>query len=237
TDGLGGFASGTVSGRRTRRYHALLLTAATPPTGRFVLVNGFEAWAETGAGRFALSSQHYEPDVVHPDGERRIESFDPAPWPRWVYRLEDGLRIEFELLVPHGTSAVALRWRMQYGTGPATLYVRPLLSGRDYHALHHENPGFRFDAELGNGCVTWHPYPGVPGTVAFFNGDYAHEPVWYRNFLYTEERARGLADAEDLASPGVFCWDLVQGDAALILEADHAEAGRRTLPEIASARF
>ncbi|PYN18882.1 MAG: hypothetical protein DMD99_26605, partial [Candidatus Rokuibacteriota bacterium] len=43
-DGLGGFASGTVSGMRTRRYHALLLTAITPPTGRFVLVNGFDAW-------------------------------------------------------------------------------------------------------------------------------------------------------------------------------------------------
>jgi len=48
-DGLGGFASGTVSGMRTRRYHALLLTAVTPPTGRFVLVNGFDAWVDTPA--------------------------------------------------------------------------------------------------------------------------------------------------------------------------------------------
>ena len=46
-DGLGGFASGTVSGVRTRRYHALLLTATTPPAGRMVLVNGFDAWVET----------------------------------------------------------------------------------------------------------------------------------------------------------------------------------------------
>ena len=62
-DGLGGFASGTVSGIRTRRYHALLLTATTPPTGRVVLVNGIEAWVETKAGRFALSSHRYAPDV------------------------------------------------------------------------------------------------------------------------------------------------------------------------------
>ena len=47
-DGLGGFASGTVGGPRTRRYHALLLTATTPPTGRVVLVNGIEAWVESG---------------------------------------------------------------------------------------------------------------------------------------------------------------------------------------------
>ena len=53
-DGLGGFASGTASGIRTRRYHALLLTATTPPTGRVVLVNGFDAWLETPSGRVAL---------------------------------------------------------------------------------------------------------------------------------------------------------------------------------------
>ena len=84
TDGLGGFASGTVSGIRTRRYHALLLTATTPPTGRVVLVNGFDAWVETPRGTFFLSSQRYAPDVIHPDGASRIESFEPEPCPRWT---------------------------------------------------------------------------------------------------------------------------------------------------------
>ena len=45
-DGLGGFASGTVAGIRTRRYHALLLCALTPPSDRFVFVNGYEAWVQ-----------------------------------------------------------------------------------------------------------------------------------------------------------------------------------------------
>src|SRR5258708_36867280 len=83
TDGLGGFASGTTAGVRTRRYHALLLAATTPPTGRFVLVNGFDAWIDTPHGSFALSSQAYLPDVTHPDGERRLESFSSDPWPHW----------------------------------------------------------------------------------------------------------------------------------------------------------
>jgi len=65
-DGLGGFASGTVSGIRTRRYHALLLTATTPPAGRMVLANGFDAWVETPVGTFSISSQRYAPDVIHP---------------------------------------------------------------------------------------------------------------------------------------------------------------------------
>jgi len=91
-DGLGGFASGTVSGIRTRRYHALLLTATTPPAGRVVLVNGFDATVETPHGRFALSSQRYAPDVIHRDGASRIESFEYEPWPRWRFRLEGSAR-------------------------------------------------------------------------------------------------------------------------------------------------
>ena len=74
-DGLGGFSSGTTSGIRTRRYHALLLTATTPPTGRVVLVNGFDAWVDTPTGSFALTTQRYAPDVRHPDGASRIVSF------------------------------------------------------------------------------------------------------------------------------------------------------------------
>src|SRR5262245_49308126 len=61
-DGLGGFASGTASGIRTRRYHALLLVATEPPAGRVVLVNGVEVWADTPEGSFALSSQRYVAD-------------------------------------------------------------------------------------------------------------------------------------------------------------------------------
>src|SRR5512143_1226767 len=110
-DGLGGFASGTVSGVRTRRYHALLLAATRPPTGRMVLVNGFDAWVETEAGRFALSSQRYAPDVVHPDDADRVESFSDEPWPQWIFRLADGTRIVQEIFVPKGAPVVAICWR------------------------------------------------------------------------------------------------------------------------------
>src|SRR3990172_670494 len=66
-DGLGGFASGTVGGGRTGRYHALLLAATTPPTGRYVLVSGCDAWIEQNGRRFPLSTQRYTPDVTSPD--------------------------------------------------------------------------------------------------------------------------------------------------------------------------
>jgi predicted glycogen debranching enzyme len=216
-DGLGGFASGTVGGIRTRRYHALLLVATRPPAGRYVLVNGFDATVTTPAGARAITSQRYRPDVLHPDGITRLSAFREAPWPTWTYRLEDGTEIEQEIVAMRGSPVVVLSWKRSAGRGAATLEVHPFLSGRDFHALHLENPAFRFAADERPGRVVWRPYDGVPGIAARHNGTYHHQPEWYRGFLYTEDRDRGLDHSEDLASPGAFRFDLSRGEAALVL--------------------
>jgi predicted glycogen debranching enzyme len=224
-DGLGGFASGTASGLRSRRYHGLLVAALTPPTGRVVLVNGFEAWIESNGRREAVSSQRYAPDVVHPDGVRRLASFSNIDWPRWTFRLEDGSLIDQEIIVRHGASMVGISWRLREPRAGVRLGVRPLLSGRDYHALHHENPAFRFDADVAGAGVMWRPYDGLPAIAAIGNGRYVHAPDWYRNFLYEEERTRGLDCIEDLASPGYFEFDLSR-PAMLTLTTDVGAMGR-----------
>src|SRR6266851_4971941 len=121
-DGLGGFASGTSSGIHTRRYHALLLPATTPPTGRMVLVNGFDAWVETPDGKFALSSQCYAPGVVGGDGAQCIEGFGCEPWPHWIFILADGTRIEQEIFVPKGEILTCLSWRV-LGPGKSDLFA------------------------------------------------------------------------------------------------------------------
>ena len=225
-DGLGGFASGTASGIRTRRYHALLLTATTPPTGRLVLVNGFDAWIETPAGKFALSSQNYLPGVVSPDGVQRIQTFSNDPWPTWKFKFEDGTELVQEIFVTGSVGVTALSWRILKGSKNVRLFVRPFLSGRDYHGLHKENSAFRFDPKPNGEKVLWRPYDGVPGIYAMYgsNGHYTHEPQLYRNFRYDEERARGLDDTEDLASPGVFDWDLSAGDAVWLLTTENSPA-------------
>jgi predicted glycogen debranching enzyme len=225
-DGLGGFASGTALGLRTRRYQALLLTATSPPTGRCVLVNGFEAWVETDGGRIALSTQRYAPDVFYPDGQSRLQSFLDDPWPTWRWGLDGGQEITLELFVPHEISACVLCWRLARPAA-ARLIVRPLLSGRDYHGLHRENATFRFEpvseSVADSDAVTWKPYDSVPATSAFSNGRYRHDPEWFRHFLYIQEQERGLDCIEDLASPGTFGWSLDE-DAVLILAAEgHVE--------------
>jgi len=219
-DGLGGFASGTVSGMRTRRYHALLLTATKPPAGRLVLVNGFDAQVETANRIYSLSSQLYPPDVMHPDGARRIVAFASEPWPTWTFALEDGTKVEQELFLVHGASIVGLSWRLVNPAARSTLTVRPFLSGRDYHSMHHENSAFQFHPEMSDKRLIWHPYAGIPGIVALHNGSYRHQPDWFRNFVYQQERERGLDFTEDLAAPGSFRWELSAGAAILMFAAD-----------------
>nr|MDQ6913492.1 glycogen debranching enzyme N-terminal domain-containing protein [Verrucomicrobiota bacterium] len=222
TDGLGGFASGTVSGIRTRRYHALLLTATTPPAGRIVLVNGCDVWLTTAHGRFALSSQRYTPDVIDPDGSSRIQSFEYEPWPRWRFQIAENVFVEQELLVRPGQSAVYLSWRID-GETDAKLEVRPFFSGRDFHSMHQENDAFRFEAEEKGERVSWHPYENLPTVSTHSNGHYLREQSWYRNFFYSEEESRGLDASEDLAVPGVFEFDLSKKPAVLMFAADGPE--------------
>jgi len=218
-DGLGGFASGTVSGVRTRRYHALLLPATTPPTGRMALVNGFDAWVEVAGVRIALTSQRYHADVLSPDGAERIEAFTHEPWPTWVYRLAPGVAVQQEIVVPDGQPSVIVRWTLieRPTEGAVRLVVRPFLSGRDYHALHRENVNCRVDPQVSGDIARWRLYDGVPDIVSRANGVYHHDPVWYRNFLYTAERDRGLDDTEDLLSPGTLTFDLTGADAVWML--------------------
>jgi predicted glycogen debranching enzyme len=217
SDGLGGFASGAVLGPRSRRYHALLLTATTPPTGRLVLVNGFDAYVETGAAAVPLSVNHYLPDVRYPDGSEHIIGFTSLPWPTWTFQIGSNLTLRQEILVARDTCETIVRWTVPDCPPGYHLSLRLLMSGRDYHSLHRENDKFDFGAQVHGGNVTWRPYAGLPAVTALTNGHYRQDQEWFRNFLYTDERERGLDHVEDLASPGVFSWNLSAGPAIMVL--------------------
>jgi predicted glycogen debranching enzyme len=233
TDGLGGFASSTTSGIRTRRYHALLLTATTPPAGRFVLVNGFDAWIENGATKTWLSAQRYAPDVVTKN--ESLRSFQLQPWPRWNYQLTKDLSLDHEIFVPSGQSLVVMSWRL---SGPVdqgyTLTVKPFFSGRDYHSLHHQNDAFRFEPRIEGDSVRWQSYGNIPTILCRSAASYRHDPQWYRNFLYTQEQERGLDFLEDLAAPGELVWhlDSRNREALLTLQAEgFSQTGKDSLED------
>ena len=223
-DGLGGFASGTTDGIRRRRYHGLLTTAVTPPTGRQMLVSGFDAWVESttpsgpvGTGPVFLTAQRYRPDV---EGTSHVSAFTAYPWPTTTFTIADGIEVEQEIFVPRGRSLVVVRWRLVRPVPRLRLLVRPFLVARDIHALRRETAGFRLDAIETMEEIRWQPDPALPAVVSRHNGSYRHLPEWYRQFQLDEERARGFDFLEDAGSPGVLAWDLSGGDAVWLLAAD-----------------
>ena len=241
-DGFGGFASGTVGTLRTRRYHALLLSATRAPGGRMVLVNGVEAWLEAGGRRYPLSMQRYVPDVIYPDLSASLVTFDTAPWPTWRIQIDTERTLSAEVFVSKTTCETVLRWRLD---GPAAsaekgapiLKVRSLISGRDYHALHYENTAFNFSARISDdeSCTSWQPYGDVPVIHAMTNGAYTHAPDWYRNFCYVREEERGLDFSEDLATPGIFSFALGEGEAVMVLSASSATGAASSASELSTA--
>ncbi len=210
TNGRGGFASGTVAGANTRRYHALLLTARKPPSERFVLVNHLEEWLDIDGQAIPLSTNLY-PGAVYPTGYEHCLEFSTDPWPTWTFDC-NGITIQREILSIHGRDMVMVRWQL-IGKKPsrAVLRVRPKLTGRDYHVTHHENGSLSTEAQVGNGMVLWHPYSALPPVRAFHAGGYRHEPHWYRRLQFPLEQQRGLDAEEDWWSPGEFTFDLESG--------------------------
>ncbi len=207
TNGRGGFASGTIAGANTRRYHALLLTARKPPGERFVLVNHLEEWLDIDGQAIPLSTNLY-PGVVHPAGHEQCSQFSTDPWPTWTFDCH-GMVLRREIVMVHGRDLVIVRWTVGgKKTIRATLRVRPKLTGRDYHATHHENSTLSTEAEVEGEMVRWSPYPDVPEVRAFHSGAYRHEPEWYRRVQFPIEQQRGLDSEEDWWSPGEFMFDL-----------------------------
>jgi predicted glycogen debranching enzyme len=220
TNGRGGFASGTVAGANTRRYHAILLTARKPPADRVVLVNHLEEWIELNGRLFPLSTNLY-PGTVHPAGYTNCVEFSSEPWPTWTFNC-GGVLVQREILCVPGRDLVIVRWKsITAKRHHMTLRVRPMLSGREYHRTHHENRTLSTEASSKPGVVSWRPYPDVPSVQAIHAGQYRHEPDWFRHVQLPIERQRGFDGEEDWWSPGEFRFAIgVRNAPTLVLTSD-----------------
>ncbi len=218
TNGLGAFAMGTVRGHRSRRYHNLLMLDRD--SVRTVLVNGIEVWCQTASETYALSRADYQGGYSFPTGDQFLQSFTTFPHPKWVFQLPDGVRVAQELLMLSGKHTTLLRWTVLSGE-PIKLHVRPLLSGRDYHSLLHDQAAFDFRTNrtvTADGraiCVSWQPNGECARIFATVRGSFDEDERWYRQFYYSEEAHRGLDCTEDLACPGEFHFE-VSGTPALL---------------------
>ncbi len=226
TDGRGGWASSTVSGVNTRRYHALLTAAVLPPQRRFVLLNALEETLELDGQALRFSCHRYAPNVIDPPGYRFLIGFRLDPWPVWRYAI-GGALLEKALFLRHGTPATVVSYRLLRGPASLRLRVRLLGTGRDLHALHHENGAVQLASHGTSSRLTWSPYAGVPAIDLRHNAQaYRQAPLWYRRNYYTLDAARGLEAVEDYWSPGELVFTLAPDEGAwLVLSAGPLDEG------------
>src|SRR6184192_639133 len=142
TNGLGGFASSTIIGLNTRRYHGLLVAATKPPVGRFLLLSKLEETLFIEGQAFELSANRY-PGVVHPQGFRYLKQFRLDPFPIFTYEIE-GIEIQKTVFMIHGENSTVVQYELKKNNHPERiknlrLEVRPLIAFRDYHSTTHEN--------------------------------------------------------------------------------------------------
>lgn len=218
TNGIGGFASSTIAGMNTRRYHGLLVAAIKPPVARSVLLSKLEEAFWLGGKRVDLGTNQY-PGAVHPEGYRLLDSFSLDPFPVFSYRIDD-LVIEKSVFLVQGENTVVVQYELSGDLAgrSAGLELRALVAFRDYHGTAHANPYIRGDVALSDGLASIAPYDGMPSL------HFAHNAVsvdttgcWYYNFEYQREQERGLDYHEDLFSPLVLRFNLATARKAVII--------------------
>lgn len=209
TNNLGGFASATISGANTRRYHGLLTAALRPPTGRVVLLSKLEETLIIDGQRFDLSTNLYQEGAVHPSGFRQQLEFRLDPFPVFTYQLGEA-RVEKIVFMSHGENTTVVRYRVQVPeASSASLEIRPLVAFRDYHSLQREALDIFLQADLTPNLVSLLKQDdGTELFLAHNAGQASIEGYWYRQFEYPEERARGFDFHEDLFNPCLLVWQI-----------------------------
>ncbi len=215
TNGIGGFASSTVPGINTRRYHSLLTAALHPPMGRYVLLAKLEETVFLNGARYDLSANQYE-GAVHPQGHTHLAGFRLDPFPVFTYEV-GGVQIEKRVFKVHGENTTVVEYEIRGNAASCTIEVRPLIAFRDYHWTTHANSGLNPDFEETSGGVSIKPYGGLPRLYFAHNAAWVgREGNWYYNFEYARERERGLDDLEDLFQPLVMQFEIGAGAAVII---------------------
>ena len=212
TNGLGGFASSTIVGLNTRRYHGLLVAATKPPVGRLVLLSKLEETLLVDGKRFDLSANRY-PGVIHPQGFHYLKQFRLDPFPVFTYEVE-GIEMEKSVFMIHGENSAVIHYEVRKNNRPEVpknlrLEIRPLIAFRDYHGTTHENGVINPSVQERSGLASVTPYRGLPSLHLAHNAiELRNTGDWYRNFEYDAERERGLDFSEDLFNPFSLCFDL-----------------------------
>ena len=215
TNGLGGYASSTIIGMNSRKYHGLLVAAFNPPTDRKVLVAKVEETVITDDKAYSLSTNQY-PNTFYPDGFKNQTNFDRKPFPIFRFKIND-LSIEKTVFMAQNTNTTVVEYK---NTSSQKLKIRlnPLYSDRDFHGLFFESPEYNFHTEKNGNIHTIYPKHGAhPIHFKFSGGNFIDDKQWFKNIEYAIEQYRGMDFAEDACSTGYLDTELEAGENVFLL--------------------
>src|SRR3989442_1946644 len=216
-NGSGGFASGTIAGTQTRRYHGLLVAALTPPLGRTLLAAQVHDTLDYAGRAWALFCGRWAGGVADPSGYQLIERFRlDGMTPVWTYACADAL-VEKRVWMEPGANTTYLRWRVLRGQGPLTLTARALVHYRDYHATT-RGGDWRMDVAGVPEGLRVTAFDGARPLLLMARGA-AAEPAhtWYRHVDLPRERERGLDHVDEHLHAGTFRATLPPGAAPTLV--------------------
>jgi predicted glycogen debranching enzyme len=197
TNGVGGYASGTVAGLLTRRYHGLLIAALKPPLGRTLLVTKLDETVIYGGHSYPLFSNRWAGDHADAEGLKQIERFQlEGTIPTWRFACADTL-LEKRIWMQSRANTTYVHYTLRRATQPMALTVKALVNYRDYHSSTQAgNWHMVIDVVEQGICIT-----AFAGATPFYlltdRGTASPAHSWYYGFDLMIERYRGLGDRED----------------------------------------
>jgi predicted glycogen debranching enzyme len=232
TNGIGGFACGTIAGINTRRYHGLLVASLDPPVQRTLLLAKLDVTALYRGRNYPLATNAFADGTIAPRGFVHLDSFAlDGQLPVWTWLIGDAL-VEQRVWMTHGQNTTYSSFRLIRGTDPVQLELTPLCAYRDFHS-HHRGRRDTLVTAVENGIRVDSFFGAVPYRLLSDRGEWQIAPQWYWNFKHRVESARGLDDLEDLVSPARLRLTLEPGIAATIIATSETT---EPLPPSASLR-
>jgi predicted glycogen debranching enzyme len=217
TNGIGGYASGTVAGSQTRRYHGLLVAALQPPVGRTQLVSAIDEIAHYAGTDFSLATHRWASGAVEPKGFLFLENFRlESSTPVWTYALADAL-LEKRIWMRQGENTTVIQYTLLRGSSDLEMELKALVNYRDFHSLTQSN-GWRMSITPVEHGVHVQAFDGA---TPFYLKSSAStcEPrhEWYFGCYYPEETERGLSDREDRLFAALFRGRLEPGSSVTLV--------------------
>jgi predicted glycogen debranching enzyme len=230
TNGIGGYASGTVSGNLTRRYHGLLIAALHPPVGRTLLVAKLEETATHSGMEYALATNRWVSGAIEPKGYLIIESFRlESTTPVWRFAIGDAL-LEKRIWMRQGENTTYVQYSLLSANGPVRLLVKAVVNYRDFHSSTHGGDWRMKIAPVQNGVQVTAFDRARPFYLLSAHARIEPQHVWYRDFFLLVERARGLDDHEDHLLAATATVELGPGQSATLVLTTNSQ------PELDGAR-